>query len=362
MLYSGLSNNSALISVIIPAYNVAPYIHRAIESSLRQTHANIEVLVIDDGSTDDTLKVAQSYAERNSRVRLHHQENRGVSAARNYGIREANGEYLVFLDADDWFEDYAIEVMLNAQMKYPDKTICSNFYIVRIDGTTLRRMEASTIIQSTPIDIKYIAESYCRFTDHISVFHHLHAKLFRASLAGTFPEGVRLSEDAIFFIEYVQKTSGVHYLSNPTENVLERPGSVTRSSYKLDDADSQEKAYKIIIDLVKDNEEIIKLMLMSRNLHIWWALNRAINANASHTEISRVSRIIKPTALYTLKCKRCPLQIKVRFFIDVYFPVLFAKAMRTLYKVLKAVRDMLRNKRVEVIENWQDFPSQHENR
>src|SRR5215217_1494790 len=86
-----------LISVIIPCYNQAKYLGEAIESVLGQTYRNFEIIVVDDGSTDDTVEVAGSYGE----VECVEQENRGLAEARNAGVRASKGEYLVFLDADD---------------------------------------------------------------------------------------------------------------------------------------------------------------------------------------------------------------------------------------------------------------------
>lgn len=81
-----MADNSPLVSIIIPAYNTAPYIHRAIGSSIRQTYKNIEILIVDDGSTDDTLKVAEYFAGTDSRIRVFTQKNGGVSTARNHAI------------------------------------------------------------------------------------------------------------------------------------------------------------------------------------------------------------------------------------------------------------------------------------
>ena len=132
-MHSALSYNNALVTIIIPAYNTEQYIHRAIESSIRQTYKNIEIIIVDDGSTDGTLSVAQNYETQDSRVKVLHQENEGVSSARNHGIREAGGEYIMFLDSDDWFEDYAVEILLEAQLKYPDILIAADNYSVDID-------------------------------------------------------------------------------------------------------------------------------------------------------------------------------------------------------------------------------------
>lgn len=92
---------SPLVSVIVPAYNQGHYLRHAVQSALDQTAADLEVIVVDDGSTDDTAQVAQSFTD--ARVRYVHQANRGLSGARNTGLREARGAFLTFLDADDAF-------------------------------------------------------------------------------------------------------------------------------------------------------------------------------------------------------------------------------------------------------------------
>lgn len=150
------NKNNVLVSIIIPAYNTGEYIHRAIESSLRQTHNNVEIIVVDDGSEDDTLEVARSYAERDSRVRVFHKENGGVSSARNRGICESHGEYITFLDSDDWFEDSAVEYLLDAQMNHPNKFIAAGLYNVRYDSSenVFRKMIYSSKNKSIDLTIE----------------------------------------------------------------------------------------------------------------------------------------------------------------------------------------------------------------
>ena len=95
-----------LFSVIIPVYNVAPYLSRAIESVLRQEYAReSEIILIDDGSTDDSGKICDEYAANHSNIHTIHQSNSGQAVARNAGLDVASGEYIVFLDSDDWFEN-----------------------------------------------------------------------------------------------------------------------------------------------------------------------------------------------------------------------------------------------------------------
>ena len=107
----------ARVSVIVPAYNQGRYLGDAIRSALAQTYRDLEVLVVDDGSTDDTRAVTRSFAD--PRVRYIHQANRGLSAARNTGIREASGEFLTFLDSDDQFLPEKLDLLLAAFDRNP---------------------------------------------------------------------------------------------------------------------------------------------------------------------------------------------------------------------------------------------------
>lgn len=103
---------SRLVSVVIPAYNAGRFVGRTVESARAQTHRNLEILVVDDGSTDGTASVVESIARSDARVRLLSQENRGVAEARNAGLREARGEFVALLDADDLWHPAKIERQL----------------------------------------------------------------------------------------------------------------------------------------------------------------------------------------------------------------------------------------------------------
>jgi len=101
-----------MISVIVPVYNVAKYLPQCLESVIGQSYRELEILVVDDGSTDGSGKICDEYALKDERIRVFHTENRGLSAARNYGIDRATGEYIAFLDSDDWIEPDMYEILL----------------------------------------------------------------------------------------------------------------------------------------------------------------------------------------------------------------------------------------------------------
>ena len=125
-----------MISVIVPVYNVEPYLRKCLDSIVNQTYRGLEILVIDDGSTDGFGKICDEYTGKDERVKVFHTENRGLSAARNLGLDEAQGEWIGFVDSDDWIEPDMYEVLLNRALEtgadivecgvfkeYPDRTI-----------------------------------------------------------------------------------------------------------------------------------------------------------------------------------------------------------------------------------------------
>jgi GT2 family glycosyltransferase len=113
-------NRNPLVSAIIPTFNRAYCLRNAIDTVLQQTHSPMEAIVIDDGSTDDTGKLIEQYYGDDSRVRYFYQPNKGVSAARNLGISHAKGDYLAFLDSDDLWKPWKIELQLSALQRFPE--------------------------------------------------------------------------------------------------------------------------------------------------------------------------------------------------------------------------------------------------
>lgn len=112
------ANDMPLISVIVPVYNVDKYLERCIDSILGQSYKQIEIILVDDGSSDRSGKICDSYARSDFRVRVIHKENGGLSSARNRGIDMAQGEYLVFVDSDDYVEKDYVKILLNLIIKY----------------------------------------------------------------------------------------------------------------------------------------------------------------------------------------------------------------------------------------------------
>ena len=114
------------ISVIIPVYNTAPYLKRCLDSVLGSTYRNLEVICVNDGSTDESLSILEHYQELDDRIVVINQNNRGLSAARNTGMAKATGEFLSFVDSDDWVHPQMFELLRNAMDEDVTMAACAN--------------------------------------------------------------------------------------------------------------------------------------------------------------------------------------------------------------------------------------------
>lgn len=103
------------ISIVVPVYNVADYLHYAIDSLLKQTYQNFEVILVNDGSTDDSPRLCEDYAREYENIHVFHKGNGGLSDARNFGVTKANSDWIFFLDPDDYLEDYTLELIVKIQ-------------------------------------------------------------------------------------------------------------------------------------------------------------------------------------------------------------------------------------------------------
>ena len=116
-----------LISVILPIYNVSDYLDRCMKSVINQTYKNIEIIMVDDGSTDDSALKCDEYKEKDDRIVVFHKENGGLSDARNYGIKRASGDYITCVDSDDFVDLDYIEYLYSLITKYNVKmSICQH--------------------------------------------------------------------------------------------------------------------------------------------------------------------------------------------------------------------------------------------
>lgn len=185
-------------SIIVPLYNKAPYVRKALDSVISQTCTDWECIIVDDGSTDNSMNVVRERISESGseRVRVIQQQNVGVAAARNRGVRESKGEYICFLDADDWWEPTFLEEIDKLIAEYPDAGIYATNYIYYKPGKT-------HVALSLPRGYMNYPEAYlqCGSMPVTSITTCMPRKIFDEM--GGFPVGIKLGEDFLLWAKTV---------------------------------------------------------------------------------------------------------------------------------------------------------------
>lgn len=212
-----------LISIIVPVYKVEPYLRRCLDSIVNQTYTNLEIILVDDGSPDDCPQICDEYATKDKRIVVIHKENGGLSDARNAGLDICNGEYVSFVDSDDWVANTYIEIMLNAIIRNNAEIAVSNFirvnqpFELKITNNNVYDIEILTPIQAikklwSPASITFIISC---------------AKLTKRSLFNSirFPKGV-IHEDEYTTYKLLYKSSKTVFLDIPLYCYFQRSDSI----------------------------------------------------------------------------------------------------------------------------------------
>lgn len=143
-----------LISVIVPVYKVEKYLHKCVDSIINQTYKNLEIILVDDGSPDNCPQICDEYAKKDSRVKVVHKQNGGVSSARNVGLENATGEFIAFVDSDDWLELTMYEKLMQKQMQnFADLVFCRFNTVVSDNVIKINENDLSNFCLTN--DIKY---------------------------------------------------------------------------------------------------------------------------------------------------------------------------------------------------------------
>jgi len=195
-----------LVSVIVPVYNVEKYLARCLDSIVGQTYQNLEIILVNDGSTDRSGEICCQYVRNDSRIHLFTQENKGQSAARNFGLDHMNGQYIVFVDSDDYISPYLVEILLEKLLEYGVPIAVCNYLEVE-DG------DDNAALDTIPMDLNGLCKKMSRDevydtigTDQNGYFLVAHCKMYEKRIFKTlrYPAGM-VYEDWITFPKvYIQ--------------------------------------------------------------------------------------------------------------------------------------------------------------
>lgn len=196
-----------LISIIVPVYNSEKTLERCVESILKQTYKNIEVILVNDGSTDNSLKIANKLADKDNRVYVITKDNGGVSSARNIGIKKSKGKYIGFVDADDWIGEEMYTSMYSNLLENNAEIVLCNY--TQVYGEKFIKRDEFYFIDETKINLKesLLTHIISRRENNImgTCWRMLIAKSILVENEIEFDLGVRMSEDMMFMIKCIDK-------------------------------------------------------------------------------------------------------------------------------------------------------------
>ncbi|MGN1313728.1 MAG: glycosyltransferase [Lachnospiraceae bacterium] len=218
------------ISVIVSIYNIKEYLPRAIESIRLQTYGELEILLVDDGSTDGSGKICDEYAARDERIRVIHKENGGLSDARNAGIEAAHGEYMAFVDGDDWIDENMYEDMLKALQKSgADLAVC-NYKEVSQSGVKDTSTDEIKVWEGRETLKLFIEED-----ESYQIQNAAWNKLYTRELMGNlrFPRG-KLFEDIVYTTRLIAASKKCVYLNRAYYNYVTDRGDSIMNSRKVE--------------------------------------------------------------------------------------------------------------------------------
>lgn len=264
----------AKVSIIIPIYNVKQYMQKTVESAMGQTEQEIEIILVDDGSTDGSGELCDSFGETDKRIKVIHKENGGLSSARNAGTEVASTEYVMYLDGDDYLRQDAVERCLETMKQYPSDFIQFLYQEVR---------EGNEPVLSIPIGEIYQVHTSRELFENLYKLGGVAAsgatKFMRRELAVQIPfENIR-HEDEMWCTRAFQNNLTVTYIPDELYYYVMREGSIIHSSFnrhKLDSFTVTEERLKVLQSLRLDDlvsREYRKLFHLILNLY-----NEAKNA------------------------------------------------------------------------------------
>ena len=257
-----MEKNKELVSVIIPIYNVEKYLKQCIESIINQTYKNIYIILIDDGSTDESKKIMEEFEKKEKRISSYYQDNKGAPAARNLGIENSKGKYIMLFDSDDILEKSAIEKMVNIIERDKSDLVIGNF--VRVDN------ENKKIIKiNHEWDDEKIIEENIRY--NALVLNPLPGnKLFRAQTIKQNKirfDNVKIAQDLNFYLKFVMVCHRITLINDMIFRYrLSNNGISRQKNFRMFDiVNSLEKVEKFANDLnmnedYKNMLDIVKIM------------------------------------------------------------------------------------------------------
>lgn len=231
-----------MISIIVPVYNLEKYIEKSIQSLVFQTYSDLEILLLDDGSCDNSLEICKKWERKDPRIKVFHHENQGVSATRNYGLSVMRGDYVCFVDGDDWLELDCLEKMMEKMTDGIDM-VCCDFIVEKED-----ECKHEIFYHKSKTGEIYQDECVKDYFDTLLYTQTIWGKVYRKKVWDNIHfKKLKYSEDSLAMFEVLKKISKSYFLKEEFYHYLQRK---TGASHCLN-----EQYYQDILYTLKYNFE-----------------------------------------------------------------------------------------------------------
>lgn len=283
--------NQAKISVIIPIYNVEKYLYKSIESVINQTYKNLEIILIDDGSIDNSSQICDEWKKKDNRIKVIHKENGGVSSARNLGLEKATGSYIAFLDPDDYIEATMYEKLYNSILKNNSNLAMCGFKFVYENNHNekiVNEINLPKIVENNIypylLNIGYIEKENQLHTQNIMgcVWRALFSKELLNNL---YFEKLAVCEDLAFIIDVFDRKPKVSIVNEPLYSYLQRNNSYVHS-YNEQKIKQRINAYKTIIPKIENKVNTDNIN--AYKFHIYASIINELLKNGHRKQVKQI--------------------------------------------------------------------------
>ena len=322
------------VSIIVPVYRTEKYLEKCIDSIVKQSYKRLQILLIDDGSPDNSGKICDDWAKRDNRIQVIHQKNQGVSAARNSGIEKAKGTYLCFVDSDDYIlSDYISNLVKNIEQEKTDWAMCG-FYRKQDNYNYTDGYQSCRI--------KKEDKSYYWYACIDLKGRYLWNKIYDTNIIQTnnihFEVGIHPGEDTLFNLQYSFHADKMSIISEPLYVYVDSDNSVMKRDLKksaFENYERQIQPYSQLLkrDLRENEKECVYLRIIEVSINLIYD-NRKYRRGFN---VEQYKVYVRKNFYKYLQATYIPVRMKIRYILQLLSPGVF-DVVKNIYRFLKGLK------------------------
>lgn len=301
-----IDESTPLVSIIIPIYKVEPYLRRCLNSIVNQTYVNLEIILVDDGSPDRCPAICDEYAAKDLRIIVIHKENGGLSDARNAGLDICTGEYISFVDSDDWVENKYIETLISSALLQDADIVIGSYDLIRNNKSEASEPFQNGMFSKKEVFFKIITAQ----TTHLGISW---GKLYKKNIleGERFPVG-KTQEDNYTSYKFIYKANRICCVDRVLYHYFQREHSISKTDTSNNFMDVVKEQFDFLLE--KKEYELAEFTALKLG---WYWLNQFLNSNYTNKSASFNARH------YHSQLNHIPIFHiikRIKFSIAIYFP------------------------------------------